>query len=131
MDWLFLSLCVMLLLYVADIESIAGMALSDLQKLVENMKRAQGITDRAARDADKHSGIMDRFEQRLDLNHENMSKIEEYDKLMAQMDQISNGGPALETTFPSSITDERPPKLTPTTITRAHPLFDLKSGKQL
>ena len=128
MDWLFLSLCVMLLLYVADIESIGRMALSDLQKLVENMKRAQGITDRAARDAGKHSAIMDKFEQRLALNHENMSKIEEYDKLMAQMDQIGNGGPALETTFPSSASDASPPKLS---ITSAHPLFDVKTGKQL
>lgn len=104
------------------------MALSDLQKLVENMRRAQSITDRAAQDAQKHSLIMDRFEKRLELNHENMSKIEEYDRLMAQMEQIGNGGPALETTFPSSTPDALPPK---SSITPGNHLFDLKSGKQL
>lgn len=78
---------------------------ADLAKLVENMKRANSITDRAAGDAGKHSAIMDSFERRLDLNHENMSKIEEYDKLMAAMD-TGNGGPALDATFPSPSKDD-------------------------
>jgi hypothetical protein len=102
-DWLFLELCVILMLYVADIEGLVRMAIADLQKLIENMKRAQSITDRASRDAVRHGAIMDNFERRLDLNHENMAKIEEYDKLMAEMDMLDNGGPALETTFPTSI----------------------------
>jgi len=55
----------------------------------------------ASADATKHALIMDSFEQRLNLNHESMSKIEEYDKMMAAMDTGNNGGPALETTFPT------------------------------
>jgi len=48
---------------------------------------------------------MDSFEKRLDLNGESMGKIAEYEKLMAEMDVMGdNGGPALETTFPSSST---------------------------
>jgi hypothetical protein len=101
-DWLFLGLCVILLLYVADLEGITQMAMADLQKLIENMKRAQSITDKAAADAAKHAIIMDNFEQRLNLNDETMLKIQEYEKLMAQMDASNNGGPALETTFQSS-----------------------------
>lgn len=103
MDWLLLSLCIILLLYVADIEGLVKMAAADLQKLLENMKRAQSIADRAAEDAVKHAAIMDSFEKRLELNHENMSQIEEYDKMMGLMDlEGSNKGPALTTTFPSS-----------------------------
>jgi len=78
---------------------------ADLQRLVDNMKRASGIVDRAAQDATKHSAIMDSFERRLDLNGESMGKIAEYEKLMAEMDTMGdNGGPALDTTFPSTST---------------------------
>lgn len=80
---------------------------ADLAKLVTNMKRAGSIVDRAGVDAAKHSAIMDSFEKRLDLNGENMSKIEEYDKMMAAMETGGNGGPALDATFPS--TTEVPP----------------------
>ncbi len=75
---------------------------ADLQKLIENMKRANGLVDRAASDAVKHASTMDSFEKRLNLNDENMGKIAEYEKLMAQMDMGSNGGPALDATFPST-----------------------------
>jgi hypothetical protein len=103
LDWLFLALCIILLLYVSDLEGLIQMAAADLQKLLDNMKRAQGITDRAAQDAIKHAAIMDSFEKRLDLNHDNMAQIEEYDKMMGLMDlEGSNKGPALTTTFPSS-----------------------------
>ena len=82
---------------------------ADLQKLVENMKRASGIVDRAANDTVKHSLIMDSFEKRLDLNGENMGKIAEYDRLMSEMDTMGgNGGPALTTTFPSSAEVKQP-----------------------
>lgn len=99
-EYWYLSLVIVLFIYVGGLEMASS---ADLQKLVENMKRAQGITGRAAADAEKHSLIMDNFEKRLDLNHENMSKIEEYDKLMASMEQMGdNGGPALDATFPST-----------------------------
>jgi len=75
---------------------------ADLAKLLDNLKRANAITDRAATDAQKHSTIMDSFEKRLNLNDENMSKIAEYEKLMAQMDVMGNGGPALDATFQGS-----------------------------
>lgn len=83
-----------------------------LQKLIENMKRANLITDRAAVDSERHGLIMDSFEKRLDLNGENMEKIAEYDKLMAAMDEMGNGGPALETTFQSTST-------TPAVVTKS------------
>jgi hypothetical protein len=102
MDYLLLCLCLILLFYVYSLEEMDMGSAADLAKLVENMKRASAITDRAATDAQKHAAIMDSFEQRMNLNHENMSKIEEYDKLMAAMDMGDNGGPALATTFQSS-----------------------------
>lgn len=77
-------------------------SIADLNKHLENMKRAKGIVDKAANDADKHAGIMDNFEKRLSANDENMGKLEEYNKMMDAMDALGNGGPALETTFQSS-----------------------------
>ncbi len=100
-DYLFLGLFVILLAYLLVPDGLFIMpTLSDLQKLVDNMKRAQSVVNRAAGDAVKHSAIMDAFEKRMDLNHENMTKIEEYEKLMAQMDTGDNGGPALDAHFP-------------------------------
>lgn len=74
---------------------------ADLQKLVDNMKRANTVLDKAASDSQRHSVIMDSFEQRLAVNDENMNKIAAYEQMMASMD-TGNGGPALETTFPST-----------------------------
>ncbi len=99
-DYLFLGLFVILLAYLIVPSGLIMPTLSDLQKLVDNMKRAQSVVNRAAGDAVKHSAIMDAFEKRMDLNHENMTKIEEYEKLMAAMDTGDNGGPALDSTFP-------------------------------
>lgn len=103
-DIAFVCLVVILVGYfiAVQIEGLTMGSPADLAKLVENMKRASGIVDRAANDAVKHSGIMDSFEKRLDLNGENMGKIAEYDKLMAEMETMGNGGPALDTTFPST-----------------------------
>jgi len=118
-DWILLVVCVSVILYISGFGEYLDMAISDLQKLIENMRRADAITKRAAKDAEKHSGIMDNFEKRLELNRETMSKIEEYDKLMAEMDRANNGGPPLESTFPST-----------TTMPSSH-LFDDKTGRQL
>jgi hypothetical protein len=75
MDTALLCLCLILLLYVASLREPDDMGNpADLAKLVDNMKRANGIVDRASADAAKHAVIMDSFEQRLNLNHENMSK---------------------------------------------------------
>lgn len=103
-DIAFIGLVVILVGYfvAVQIEGLTMGSPADLAKLVENMKRASGIVDRAANDAVKHSHIMDSFEKRLDLNGENMGKIAEYDKLMAEMETMGNGGPALDTTFPST-----------------------------
>lgn len=87
------------------------MAAADFDKLVQNMRRASQISARAATDATKHASIMDNFERRLELNSAQMGKIEEYEKLMAEMDKLGdNGGPPLVTTFPSS-TASPPPVL--------------------
>src|SRR5882724_1224598 len=99
-DIAFVCLVILLVGYLVAVhlEGIDMGSQADLQKLVENMNRA-------ASDAAKHSLIMDSFEKRLDLNGESMGKIAEYEKLMAEMDVMGdNGGPALETTFPSSST---------------------------
>lgn len=75
---------------------------ADIQKLVENMKRAQALTSRAASDAPKNTAIMDRFEQRMNLMNEQFGKIDEYEKQLAAMDAMGNGGPPLDETFSSS-----------------------------
>lgn len=72
---------------------------ADIAKLVDGMKRAKALTERAAATAPKHAAIMDAFEARLGVNDENMAKIAEYEKQMAAMDAIGNGGPALVDTF--------------------------------
>lgn len=74
---------------------------ADIQKLIDGMKRAQVLTDRAAESAPRNAAIMDAFEHRLNLNDENVGKIAEYEKQMAAMETGSNGGPALVTTFSS------------------------------
>jgi hypothetical protein len=103
MDYALLCLCLILLFYVASVREPTMASIADLNKHIENMKRAKSIVDKAANDADKHAGIMDNFEKRLSANDENMGKLEEYNKMMDAMDALGNGGPALETTFPSSI----------------------------
>lgn len=75
---------------------------ADLSKVIDNMKRAKASLDRAVSDASKHSATLDSFDARLDLNNETMNKLDEYEKMMASMDLGSNGGPALDATFPSS-----------------------------
>jgi hypothetical protein len=102
MDYALLCLCLILLFYVASVREPTMASIADLNKHIENMKRAKSIVDKAANDADKHAGIMDNFEKRLSANDENMGKLEEYNKMMDAMDALGNGGPALETTFPSS-----------------------------
>lgn len=103
-DALFLGLGVMLLLGVSEqpLTGLTKMAAADFQKLVDNMKRASGISARAADHAVKHAAIMDRVEQRMNLNNENMTKLAEYEKLMAAMDALDNGGPPLDDTFPQA-----------------------------
>jgi hypothetical protein len=82
--------------------------IADLAKHIENMKRASSIVNKAASDAPKHAAIMDSVEQRLAINDENMNKLAEYEKLMAQMDALGNGGPALDATFQSSTESPAP-----------------------
>lgn len=111
MDILLVCLVVLLVGYLVAIhlEGFEMGSPADLAKLVENMKRANGIVQRAADDAVKHSLIMDSFEKRLDLNDESMGKISDYEKLMAEMAAMGdNGGPALDTTFPSTSTGTVP-----------------------
>jgi len=121
LHWIFFCIYAIILVYLADIEEVIQMAMSDLQKLIENMKRAQSITERASQDAAKHSVIMDNFEKRMDLNHETMLKIEEYEKLMSSMDAANNGGPPLDDTFPSTVAGSTAPEAR----------FDAKTGRQL
>ena len=116
MDILLVCLVVLLVGYLVAVhlEGFDMGSQADLQKLVENMKRATGIVNRAASDAAKHSLIMDSFEKRLDLNGESMGKIAEYEKLMADMDVMGdNGGPALDITFPSTSTVTVPASAVP------------------
>ncbi len=114
MDVLFILLVVLIVGYLITIyfegHVMAGPA--DLQRLIENMKRANGIVQRAADDNVKHGVIMDSFEQRLALNDESMGKISAYEKLMAEMAAMGdNGGPSLDSTFPptSPVTSQTSP----------------------
>lgn len=103
MELTFYSLIVLVLLYLfLPTLSDYNMATpADLQKLVDNMKRANTVLDKAASDSQRHSVIMDSFEQRLAVNDENMNKIAAYEQMMASMD-TGNGGPSLEVTFPAT-----------------------------
>ena len=97
-DYAFAGLAFILLLYLlVNTEGFPFMAShADIQKLINTMKRANSVVDRAAADDLKHQTIIDSFEQRLNLNDENMNKIAEVEKVMADLG--SNGGPALDPT---------------------------------
>lgn len=75
---------------------------ADIQKLVERMARAKGLVDRAAHDSDKHEAVMDRFESRLNNLNDHFGKIDEYEKQLAAMEQMGNGGPPITDTFQSA-----------------------------
>lgn len=75
---------------------------AELAKLIENMKRGTALIDRAVQGLSKDTATMDRFEQRLTMKDGFMSQIDNYEKQMAAMDAIGNGGPPLDDTFQSA-----------------------------
>lgn len=129
---MFLELLMLYLWFVIIFEAqgIIDMAAANFEKLIHNLKRAQTIVDRASQDADKHTEIMNRFEARLDLTNAQMLKIDEYEKLMASMDETGdNGGPALMATFPSSTTPAQPVTATSGSTVATSSRFDV-TGRQ-
>src|SRR5271154_1882460 len=97
-DYQFLALAAILLVYLIfppSLKDFIMASMADLSKQLDNLKRATGIVNRAAADAPKHAAIMDSFEQRMNLNNQNMDKLAEMEKLMAAMDTLGNGGPTL------------------------------------
>jgi hypothetical protein len=104
-DYQFACLAAIVLVYLlVPKEGFIMATVADLAKHIENMKRATGIVNQAAADAPKHAAIMDSVESRMQLNNANMQQLAEYDKLMAAMETIGNGGPILDATFSSSTT---------------------------
>jgi hypothetical protein len=99
-DYGYLGFSILIVLALIGIDMASP---ADLSKVIENMKRAKASLDRAVSDAAKHATTLDSFDARLDLNNETMNKLDEYEKMMASMDLGSNGGPALDATFPSSV----------------------------
>lgn len=76
---------------------------ADIQRLMERIKRAQGLTDKAASHGENADKIMDNFEKTMTNLESHFGNIAEYDKqLTAMMAVGGNGGPPLEATFQSS-----------------------------
>lgn len=75
---------------------------ADIARLVANMQRADALVNRAAADSEKNTAIMDRFEARLGLIGSHFAKIDEYERQLAAMDAMGNGGPPLDATFPAA-----------------------------
>lgn len=99
-----LTLVLLLLVYVSLPERFLMASAADLQKLIDNIKSANAAVARAAADAPRHAVIIDNLNQRLTVNDQNMNKLDEFEKQMAAMDTIGNGGPVLDATFSGSPT---------------------------
>ncbi len=100
---------------------------AELAKLIANMKRGTALVDRAVQAVDKDAAVMDRFEARLDVKDGFMSQIAEYERQMAAMDAIGNGGPPLdEATFPPADQASQPP--VPVAAVTSSSSFDHATG---
>ena len=72
---------------------------ADIFKLVERMKRAETLTDRAATASANGDQVMNAFEQTLERFSEHMTKVAEYEQQLSTMlSATGNGGPPLEQT---------------------------------
>lgn len=75
----------------------------DIQKLTENMKRANTLIGKATAESARGSTILDQFEQHLAGYSAHIDGIKEYDAQLAAMQQaMGNGGPPLDDTFPGT-----------------------------
>ena len=101
MEWFLFCFTVGLLAYVACPEQgfIKMATPAELAKLIANMKRGTALVDRAVATVDRDAAIMDRFEARLTVKDGFMAQVADYEKQMAAMDSIGNGGPPLDITF--------------------------------
>lgn len=95
---------------------------TDIVKLVDRMKRAEALVNRAATASDNGDRIMNGVEQALDRFDEHMTKVAEYGQQLATMISITdNGGPPLDP----------PPAAAPVTeigSARLLPRIDLATG---
>lgn len=75
----------------------------DIQKLAQNISRANDLTKKAAAESDRGASILNNFEQHMASAGAHFDAIKVYDDQLVAMQQVmGNGGPALETaTFPA------------------------------
>jgi division protein CdvB (Snf7/Vps24/ESCRT-III family) len=98
---------------------------NDIFKLVERMKRAAALTERAAAVTADGDRVMNVFEQTLDQVDQHMTKIAEYGLQLANMlATTDNGGPPLDPT-PAPAPAEVP---TATSSSRLLPHIDFATG---
>lgn len=101
---------------------------ADIQKLIQRAKRAQDLTDRAAKEGDGADAIMNNFEQTMNRFNAHFGGIAEYEKQIAAMlGADSNGGPPLnDATF-------QPPQAAPqqAPTSQSEPAFDHATGDPL
>lgn len=75
---------------------------SDIKKLMDQMQRAQTLTDEAANSGKNSEVVMDNFQTTLGKFNDQVGKMKEYtSQLDAMLSVTGNGGPPLEETFQS------------------------------
>jgi hypothetical protein len=77
---------------------------ADIKKLMDQMQRAQALTDQAADSGKNSEVVMDNFQTTLGKFNDQVGKMKEYtSQLDAMLSVTGNGGPPLETTFPPPV----------------------------
>jgi hypothetical protein len=74
---------------------------ADIQKLIGRAKRSQALTDRAAASGGNAETVMNNFEQTMNRFDAQFGQMSEYEKQLAAMIEVGNGGPPLDETFPA------------------------------
>lgn len=73
----------------------------DIQKLAQNIARANKLTATAGAESDRGAGILDDFEKHLANAKGYFDQVKAYDEQLAAMQQtMGNAGPPLDPTFP-------------------------------
>ena len=77
---------------------------ADILKLMDQMKRAQSLTDEAVNSGKNCEVVMDNFQTTLGKFNDQVGKMKEYtSQLDAMMAVNGNGGPPLDQTFPPPV----------------------------
>ena len=103
-----------------------GMPPVDIQKLTENMKRANTLIGKATAESARGATILDQFEQHLAGYSAHIDGIREYDAQLAAMQQaMGNGGPPLDDTFSGTNVPNSTSAVAPSTLSST---VDLATG---